>query len=108
MKHQAPSGQAGAAADLFRDALRVRQDYELAHFELGRALLQTGDVVGAIQTLEAARKLAPDRDATYYQLSQAYRRAGRTEDAGVALATYRKLIEESRLKKRESLESDKP
>lgn len=78
MKHQAPSGQAGAAADLFRDALKVTPDYELAHFELGRALLQTG--VGAIETLEAARRLAPDRDATYYQLSQAYRRAGCTED----------------------------
>jgi len=41
-------------------------------------------------------------------LSQAYRRAGRVEDARAALATYQKMIEESRLKKRESLESEKP
>ena len=101
-------GETGAAAALFRDAIKARPEYELAHFELGRALLQRGDVAGAIESLEAARKLAPDRDATYYQLSQAYRRAGRMEDAGVALATYRKMIEESRLKKRESLESEKP
>ena len=101
-------GEAGAAAPLFREALKERPDYELAHFELGRALLQTGDVGGAIENLETARKLAPDRDATYYQLSQAYRRAGRTEDARAALATYQKMIEESRLKRRESLESEKP
>lgn len=101
-------GEAGPAAALFREAINARPDYELAHFELGRALLQTGDVTGAIENLEAAEKIAPDRDATYYQLSQAYRRAGRTNDALAALAIYQKRIEESRLKKREQLESEKP
>ena len=101
-------GEADAAASLFREALRGRPDYELAHFELGRALLQTGDIKGAIENLETAKRLAPDRDATYYQLSQAYRRAGRLQEAGAALATYQKLIEESRIKRRESLESEKP
>jgi tetratricopeptide (TPR) repeat protein len=101
-------GEAAPAVALFQEAIKARPDYELAYFELGRALLQTGDVTGAIESLESARKLAPDRDATYYQLSQAYRRAGRLQDAGVALATYQKRIEASRLKKRESLEIDKP
>ena len=101
-------GETGAAAALFREAINIRPEYELAHFELGRALLQTGDVSGAIENLEAAKKLEPDRDATYFQLSQAYRRAGRTNDAAAALATYQKRIEESRLKKRESLETEKP
>lgn len=101
-------GEAGPAAALFRESIKARPEYELAHFELGRALLQTGDLTGAIENLEAARKLAPDRDATYYQLSQAYRRAGRLQDAGAALAKYQKMIEQSRLKKRESLESEKP
>ena len=101
-------GEASPAAALFREAIKAKPEYELAHFELGRALLQTGDIPGAIENLEAAKKLAPDHDATYYQLSQAYRRAGRIADAGAALATYRKLIEESRLKKRESLETEKP
>ena len=101
-------GEPGSAAALFREAIKARPEYELAHFELGRALLQTGDIGGAIESLEAAKKLFPDRDATYYQLSQAYRRAGRVEDARAALATYQKMIEESRLKKRETLESEKP
>jgi len=101
-------GEATLAAGFFREAIKARPEYELAYFELGRALLQTGDVTGAIESLETAKKLAPDRDATYYQLSRAYRRVGRTDDAVVALATYRKLIEASRLKKRESMESEKP
>jgi tetratricopeptide (TPR) repeat protein len=82
--------------------------YEMAYFELGRALLQQEDASGAIENLEAAKKLAPDHDAVYFQLSQAYRRAGRAQEAGSALAAYQKLIEANRLKKRESLEIDKP
>jgi Flp pilus assembly protein TadD len=83
-------------------------NYELAYFELGRALLQQEDTTGAIESLEKAKKLAPDHDAVYFQLSQAYRRAGRVQEARQALAAYQKLIEASRLKKRESLEMDKP
>jgi len=41
-------------------------------------------------------------------LSQAYRRAGRVQEARQALLAYQKLIEANRLKKRESLELDKP
>lgn len=101
-------GNADQAAGLFRGVVKAKPEYELAHFELGRALLQLGDVPGAIENLEAARKLAPDHDAALFQLSQAYRRAGRLPEAEQALAGYRKLIEESRLKRRESLEAEKP
>jgi tetratricopeptide (TPR) repeat protein len=101
-------GQAEQAAALLRDVVKTKPDYELAHFELGRALLQQGDVEGAIASLETARKLQPDRDLTYFQLSQAYRRAGRPQDAQQALATYQKMIEESRQKKRQSLETATP
>jgi tetratricopeptide (TPR) repeat protein len=101
-------GQTQEAAALLRDVLQTKPDYEPAHFELGRALLQQGDVDGAIASLETARKLQPDRDITYFQLSQAYRRAGRAQDAEQALATYRKRIEASRQKKRQSLETETP
>jgi tetratricopeptide (TPR) repeat protein len=83
-------------------------DYELAYFELGRALLQQEDSIGAIENLETAKKLAPDHDAVYFQLSQAYRRAGRLQEAARDLATYQRLIEANRQKKRQSLEIDKP
>ena len=96
------------AVPLFRDVIKAMPAYESAHFELGRALLQQGDTAGAIESLETARRLVPDHDATYFQLSQAYRRAGRDQEAQQALAAYQKLIETNRLKKRESLEMDKP
>jgi len=41
-------------------------------------------------------------------LSQAYRRAGRIPEAADTLAKYQRLIEANRLKKRESLEIEKP
>jgi tetratricopeptide (TPR) repeat protein len=70
--------------------------------------LQEGNAAGAIESLETAEKLVPNHDAIYFQLSQAYRHAGRTQEAQQALAAYQKLIESNRLKKRESLEIDKP
>src|SRR5205807_3030113 len=88
--------------------IKALPDYELAYFELGRALLQQEDTTGAIESLEIAKKLAPSHDAVYFQLSQAYRRAGRLQEAGQALIAYQKLIEANRQRKRESLEIDKP
>jgi hypothetical protein len=58
--------------------------------------------------LERAEKLAPNHEATYYHLSQAYRRTGRAQDARQAMVTYQRLIEASRLKKREGLGIEKP
>src|SRR5215510_10071796 len=101
-------GELPEAVTLLREVVKTIPDYEVAHFELGRALLQQEDTAGAIDSLETAKKLAPDHDAVYFQLSQAYRRAGRMQEAGQALAGYQKLIEANRLKKRESLEVDKP
>ena len=101
-------GHAEQAVALLREVVRAKPDYEVAQFELGRALLQQGDAAGAIESLEAAKKLSPDRDATYFQLSQAYRRVGRLPEAQQALAAYQKLIETNRLKRRESLETEKP
>ena len=102
------AGSADQAIPIFREALRVNPDYEPAYFEMGRAMLQQGDIEGAIANLERATRLNPDHDAAYYQLSQAYRRAGSLEQAQQALSTYQRLIETSRLKKRQSLDSQSP
>ena len=101
-------GHADQAVVLLREVVQAKPDYEMARFVLGRALLQEGDAAGAIESLEAAKKLSPERDATYFQLSQAYRRLGRTAEAQQALTAYQKLIETNRLKRRESLEAEKP
>ena len=58
---------------ILHKVVEVKPDYALARLALGRALLQQGDAAGAIENLEAAEKLDPNRDTTYFQLSQAYR-----------------------------------
>ncbi len=52
-----------------------------ARTALGQALLETGDVAGAIGELEAGVKLAPDSPILHFTLGRAYRRAGRIADA---------------------------
>jgi tetratricopeptide (TPR) repeat protein len=48
---------------------------------LGQALLDTGDVDGAITELLVGIKLAPDSPGLHFQLARAYQRAGRPDDA---------------------------
>lgn len=48
---------------------------------IGQALLETGDVAGSIEHLEAGVKLAPDSPSMRFMLARAYQRAGRPEDA---------------------------
>jgi tetratricopeptide (TPR) repeat protein len=52
-----------------------------AHKALGQALLETGDVDGAIKELLVGTKLAPDSPGLHFLLARAYQRAGRTDDA---------------------------
>jgi predicted Zn-dependent protease len=99
-------GQLDEAARILREVVTSKPDYEVAHFELGRALLQQGDATAAVASFETAKKLVPSHEATYFQLSQAYRKVGRIKDANEALATYRRFIEEERLKKRKSIETE--
>jgi tetratricopeptide (TPR) repeat protein len=52
-----------------------------AHKALGQALLETGDVDGAIKELMVGIKLAPESPGLHFQLARAYQRAGRPDDA---------------------------
>lgn len=52
-----------------------------AHKALGQALLDTGDVTGAIAELETGLKLAPQSPSLHFTLARAYQKAGRIEDA---------------------------
>jgi tetratricopeptide (TPR) repeat protein len=48
-----------------------------SYFRLGQALLQRGDLSGAIHNLESAAKFAPEDPDVHYHLGQAYLAAGR-------------------------------
>jgi predicted Zn-dependent protease len=58
---------------------------------LGQALLETGDIEGAIGQLEAGVKLASENAALRFVLARAYRRAGRTADADREQAEFTRL-----------------
>ena len=82
--------QADAAIPLLQDVVKRQPEHSDGHYELGKALLEQGKVKDAIQDLEASIHLHPT-DYAYYQLSVAYRREGRANDADQAIAMYQKL-----------------
>jgi tetratricopeptide (TPR) repeat protein len=82
--------QADAAIPLLQDVIKRQPNHSDAHYELGKALLELGNLKDAIQDLETSIHLRPT-DYAYYQLSIAYRREGRATDANEAMLMYQKL-----------------
>ncbi len=62
-------------------AIEIQPDSAWAHYEMGTTLLKTGDFKTAITHLEIATERLPHFDAAHQALSEAYDRAGRTDDA---------------------------
>ena len=58
---------------------------------LGKSLVSAGRAQDAIPRLERAVHLAPDNPNAHYQLSFAYRRLGREEEATKELTAYREI-----------------
>jgi tetratricopeptide (TPR) repeat protein len=73
----------------FERAARLAPDFTSALIGLGKSLVSAGRAREALAPLEAAVKLAPDNPVAHYQLSFAYRRVGREEEAKKELAFYR-------------------
>ena len=66
---------------LMREVIAERPDFADARYELGKALLQQGDLKGAVESLEMAARLKPDQAHVHYQLGRAYIAAGRKRKA---------------------------
>jgi tetratricopeptide (TPR) repeat protein len=79
-----------------REVVGLKPDFADARYELGKALLQQGDVKEALENLEAAAKLAPDKSHIHYQLGRAYIAAGRKADGDAQLELYKQLKEKER------------
>jgi tetratricopeptide (TPR) repeat protein len=62
-----------------------------AHYALGRALVELGQVERGVQELEQAVRLAPESPQVRFALVRAYSTAGRTDDAERERAAFRKL-----------------
>jgi tetratricopeptide (TPR) repeat protein len=74
-------GEAVAALPWAKQAVAAAPNAFPARKALGQALLENGDVEGAISELLAGIKLAPQSPGLHFQLARAYQRAGRLEEA---------------------------
>jgi tetratricopeptide (TPR) repeat protein len=66
---------------------------------LGQALLETGDIDGAIKELLTGIKLAPESPGLHFTLARAYQRAGRLDEAARAREEFMRLDRLARLRK---------
>jgi tetratricopeptide (TPR) repeat protein len=82
--------QSDVAVPLLQDVVNRQPNHSDAHYELGKAWLEQGKVKDAIHDLETSIQLHPT-DYAYYQLSVAYRRDGRANEAEQAVLMYQKL-----------------
>ena len=84
------------ALALLRETVAIRPQYAEAQYQLGKTLIELGEVTEAIEHLEIAARAEPSKDYIHYQLSIAYRRASRTADADRELQLYREIKASSR------------
>ena len=83
---------------LMREVIRERPDFADAYYELGKALLQKGDIKDSVENLETAVRLKPDQAHVHYQLGRAYIAAGRKTEGENQLEISKELKEKARTK----------
>ena len=79
------------ALSLTRKAVELAPQSFVAHYLLGRTMLEQGDVARAIKSLEMARRLGPFSPEVRYNLALAYARAQRKEEAQRERAEFERL-----------------
>ena len=84
------------AMRLLSEAIALRSDYADAHYQLGKIYIEQGETEKAVMQLEAAVSADAQKDYIHYQLSIAYRRAARKEDADRELKIYQELKSQNR------------
>jgi len=83
--------QEARAASLLEKALALDNHLAGAHYELGKYLLEKGRVQPALAHLQAASRLAPRDSRAALALAGAYRRLGRSVEAGEQLRRFKEL-----------------
>jgi predicted Zn-dependent protease len=86
------------ALRLLREVIASHPDHGDARYQLGKTMIEQGDITGAIDNLEAAARAEPQKDYIRYQLSIAYRRASRAADAERELQLYKELKAANRVR----------
>ena len=83
--------QKDQALPLFQQVIKQNPKYADAYYQLGKLELESGDTKQSISDLEAAANLSPSSDYIHYQLSLAYGRDSRSDDAKREMDTYQAL-----------------
>jgi tetratricopeptide (TPR) repeat protein len=86
-------GSPELAIESLREALKIvpARYLWLCHAEMGRAYLTSNNATAAVSELETAVRLEPGNAQIHYLMAQAYRRAGRREDAQKQTLVFEKL-----------------
>jgi tetratricopeptide (TPR) repeat protein len=84
-------GEHAEALPYAESAVRIAPGLFAGHHALGRALLETGAVPGAVRELEEAVRLAPQSPEMRATLARAYVMAGRRDDAEKVREVYKRL-----------------
>lgn len=84
------------AISLLNEAIKLKADYADAFYQLGKIYIEKGETQKAIEELEKAVLYDDKKDYIHYQLSIAYRKVSRKEDAARSLKMYQKLKADNR------------
>jgi len=84
-------GELEPAHTLFAQAVKSYPGFEQARVGLGRTLISLGRPAEALPHLQAALKVNPENEVTYYQLAQAYRALGNGPEQEKALAEFNRV-----------------
>ena len=79
----------------FRQALRARPDYAVAHSNLGNALREQGELDAAVASFREAVRLRPDFAEAYNNLGSVLQQQGRLEEAEACLRQALRLKPDS-------------
>ena len=84
------------AITILEETIALKYDYADARYQLGKIYLEKGDVEKAVEQLEKATVEDASKDYIHYQLSIAYRKASRKDDADRELKLYQAIKAASR------------
>jgi tetratricopeptide (TPR) repeat protein len=76
---------------ILEETINLKSDYADARYQLGKIYLEKGNTQKAVEQLEAAVSADANKDFIHYQLSIAYRKMSRKEDADRELKRYQEL-----------------
>jgi len=99
--------QAGNDADAeksYQEALRHDPNFLSAHLGLARVRQRQGQYAEALQSAQAAEKLAPESAQVQSLKGQILEKLGRHALAQAAFARYRKLLEQGRARREQQME----